>query len=279
MVTFITERISNHIIRIHGLMDEQMYLVEGKQRAALIDTGSGAGSLKECVRRFTDKPIIVLLTHGHLDHAMGAGEFDEIYMNHRDQEIYEEHRSLPLRKLFLSDAPAFADIKESDYAKTLPATAFHDLQEGDVFDLGGISIETFACPGHTAGSMVFLFREDRMLLTGDACNKFTFLYAAYSTTLSEYERNLRKLIKKVDGKYDRVLLSHGDSNAHKEILQEVLDVCKDIRDGKAADIPFSYRTDLDGSHGFIAKAIGEDMMRIDGKEGNIVYNPERIVQE
>ena len=40
----------------------------------------------------TDKPCIVLLTHGHVDHAMGAPEFDtEIYMNPADNAVHDEH--------------------------------------------------------------------------------------------------------------------------------------------------------------------------------------------
>lgn len=41
----------------------------------LLDTGTG--SMKSCVQELTDKPFIVLLSHGHVDHAMGAPEFDE----------------------------------------------------------------------------------------------------------------------------------------------------------------------------------------------------------
>ena len=35
-----------------------MYLVEGTEKAALIDTGSGIGSLKACVEQLTDKPVL-----------------------------------------------------------------------------------------------------------------------------------------------------------------------------------------------------------------------------
>ena len=46
MVKFHSEKISEHITRIYGLTEEQMYLVTGSEKAALIDTGSGAGSLR-----------------------------------------------------------------------------------------------------------------------------------------------------------------------------------------------------------------------------------------
>ena len=96
MVTFKTEKVSDRVTRIFGICTELMYLVEGEDRAALIDTGSGFGSLKQTVEKLTDKPVIVLLTHGHVDHAMGAGEFETVYMNHNDDDIFKNtarHRS------------------------------------------------------------------------------------------------------------------------------------------------------------------------------------------
>ena len=72
-----------------------MYLVEGDKKAALIDTGSGLGSLKPVVERLTDKPVTVLLTHGHVDHAMGAAEFSDVYMSRKDDYIFRDHPGLP----------------------------------------------------------------------------------------------------------------------------------------------------------------------------------------
>ena len=94
---FKTERISEHITRIYGFCTEMMYLVEGEKDAVLIDTGSGYFSLKQCVDQLTDKPVKVLMTHGHVDHAMGAGEFEEIYLNHKDEAVYREHAKKEFR--------------------------------------------------------------------------------------------------------------------------------------------------------------------------------------
>ena len=42
------------------------FLIEGEEKAALVDTGCGIGDLAGEVRALTDKPLIILLTHTHL---------------------------------------------------------------------------------------------------------------------------------------------------------------------------------------------------------------------
>lgn len=273
MVKFHSEKVSEHITRIYGLTEEQMYLVTGSQKAALIDTGSGAGSLRSYVETLTDKPVTVLLTHGHVDHAMGAPEFDTVYMSREDDYIYSQHCELEARKGYLSQSPDFDKIVEEDYIPVASADSFHDLREGDVFDLGGISVEVYSCPGHTKGSLCMLIREERTLITGDACNTFTFLFDTYSTGLSTYEKNLTALREKTAGKFDCILLSHGPGREYPvELIDEVLEVCEDIKSGNVDDLPFEFM----GKKAFIAKAMEMGGGRLDGKLGNIVYDKERI---
>ena len=53
------------------------YLFVGSERAALVDTGTGIGDIRELVRALVDLPIMVLTTHVHWDHIGGHGLFDE----------------------------------------------------------------------------------------------------------------------------------------------------------------------------------------------------------
>lgn len=90
MLHFKTEKVTDRITRIFCFL-ELMYLTEGDNAAALLDSGSGFGNLKDCIDGLTDKPLIVLLTHGHVDHAMGADEFQTVYMSRKDHDIFKEH--------------------------------------------------------------------------------------------------------------------------------------------------------------------------------------------
>ena len=64
-----------------------MYLLVGKDRALLIDTGCGICDLKQTVRELTDKPLVTALTHGHFDLCGGMDCFDQVYANEKDYDL------------------------------------------------------------------------------------------------------------------------------------------------------------------------------------------------
>jgi hydroxyacylglutathione hydrolase len=117
-----SHKISDSVTRIFGPTGELMYLIEGNKRAALIDTGAGVGDLKAFVDSLTSKPYFVILTHGHVDHALGAPSFDEVYMNMLDREVYKAHSEISVRKNYLkmNMGDNFEKIKEEDYIPVAP---------------------------------------------------------------------------------------------------------------------------------------------------------------
>lgn len=262
MRRFPVEKVTDHITRIYAFGSELMYLVTGNDKAALLDTGSGFGSLKACVSELTDKPVIVLLTHGHTDHAFGAGEFDEVYMNHEDDYVYRDHGDVHFRLDGLSMSEIRDEFTMDDFIPAKPLEEIHDLKEGDVFDLGGIHIDVYACAGHTKGSLAFLIREERLLVTGDACNPNTFLFEWHAASVETLRNSLIALKEKTDGKYDDILLSHGNGKGYPELIEDVIGVCDSILKGTAEQIPMEFR----GHCGLIARNDPEHL------KGNIVYS-------
>ena len=265
---FRTQKISHRVTRIFAFNSELMYLVEGDDRAALLDTGSGFGSLRACAETLTDKPVIVLLTHGHTDHALGAAEFGEVYMNPLDETVYARHSEMAYRARSGAMWEHFGELRPEQVVPAMPFGEMRPLYEGDSFDLGGETVECYACPGHTPGTLVFLLREERMLLLGDACNDQTFLFDAFTSPVSAYREALLRLDAVTLGRYDRVLLSHGDGEGVPDMIARVVGVCDDILDGRSDEQPFMFL----GETALLAKACGPDGARLDGGRGNIVYN-------
>ena len=270
---FTTEKITGRITRI--LMPGEVfgYLVEGDERAILIDTGCGIGDLKGYVDTLTDKPLKVLLTHGHLDHAPGAVQFDEVYLNKKDHEMLSIHSAPERRFGFAKGTDGAKNYTMEDVLPAEDASRYHDLNDGDVFDLGGMHIEAVAFPGHTQGSMAFWMQEERILLTGDACNPFTFLFGPAALGLNSYERSLKTVQAKMAGKYDRVLVSHGIGEvASRNMIEDNLQVVADIRSGNVVNTPFAF-----GASDSLRIAKEHPRQNEYGEVmANIVYDPARM---
>ncbi len=270
---FKTEKVTERITRIYAFNTELMYLVEGTARAVLIDTGSGFGFLRECVGGLTDKPVTVLCTHGHVDHALGSADFDEAYLSPADEGVYARHSSMAFR---VHDAsamwPDFPRLSPEQIRPALPFEKYKPLCDGDVFDLGDLEVECIACPGHTPGSMVMLLRQERLLLLGDACNYQVFLFDDFSTSVAEYRRSLQRVLELAGGRYDDTLMSHGDGVGLPDMVERVIAVCDDILEGRSDEAPFDFL----GQAGLLAKAVNPDRSRADGGAGNIAYNPNNI---
>ena len=114
------------------LMDEGHtatgYVIEGDDKVCVIDTMCGFSDIKSYIRSFTDKPVMVINTHGHGDHILGNIYFDEAYMNSRDLELAD---------LFIKSPEAVKEFEK--HGVSMPP--FKPVNEGDVFDLGGKTIE------------------------------------------------------------------------------------------------------------------------------------------
>lgn len=274
MITYFkAENVNDRITCIRSLSGELMYLIEGENKALLMDTCLGCGSLRHFVEEMTDKPLTVVLSHGHLDHAMGAPEFDKVYMNHADIPVYQGMQDIQGRKGYIQgnvSPEIFAQIADTDFISGAEMK-FEDLTDGMMFDLGGIHVEAYALPGHTLGTMVFYIPEEKILILGDACNTFTFMFTG-GTSIEEYRENLIAMRNRMEGKVERVFLCHHMMEVKPSIMDEVIEVCDDIMAGNTDDISFDFM----GQQVYIAKAAQPGQPREDGKWGNVVYSKEHV---
>jgi len=61
-----------------------LYLVAGRERAALIDTGFDKGELPDIVRSLTPLPVMLIHSHADLDHIVGDAFWDEAWIHPAD---------------------------------------------------------------------------------------------------------------------------------------------------------------------------------------------------
>lgn len=278
MEYYTSEKLNERITAIRSKSGEIMYLIEGEEKAVLIDTCIGIGGLKDFIRqiRTKDTPLTVLISHGHIDHAMGAPEFEEVYMNPRDISLYQSQCSIKERRGYAGiGLGAMAESLPDDaFVPASPDYEFHALEEGMVFALGGVSVEVYNAYGHTGGCMAFLIPEEKVLILGDACNNATFLFDDICSSVEAYQQSMRELKAKVAGKYDRVFVMHHIIDAPVFIIDEMIELCDDILAGNVDNVPYEFM----GKQAVMAKAANARMERGDGKFANLIYNPNHIRQ-
>ena len=274
MVHFSAQDVSRHVTRILGNGDVCMYLVEGRERALLVDTGYGVGDLRGFVESLLTsagacKPYDVLLTHGHLDHAAGAGQFDGCYLSPADSELYALHADLDFRKGRVL-ARAFADfarVEESDWVASDPAVLV-PLEPGKVFDLGNVRVRVIAAPGHTPGIVVPVIVEDRLALFGDACGVGTLVVEPFSTKVGVFLESLRGL-KARECAWDSVIREHGTFVSTKRVLDDNIELAERVLAGTDA----AEELEFHGAPVFRAARLDpETGARADGREGNLIYS-------
>ncbi|PLV56324.1 MBL fold metallo-hydrolase [Thermotoga sp. SG1] len=218
-----------------------MYLVVGNEKALLIDTGMGEGDLKSFIGSITEKPVEVVLTHAHWDHIMQAGQFERVYLNHRDFQIIELFKIKVDHRNFL------------------------DVREKERFNLGGRELEVIEVPGHTPGSIVFLDRENKLLFSGDAVGAgHTWMHLPGCLPLREYLESLKKL-KEIDS-FEKIYHGHLSGTQLKpfepDYLEDLIKAVEGVNDGSLKGETYPYGN-FKGLYVTYGKAV-------------LVYNPENI---
>ncbi len=238
------------------LMDEAHeatgYIVVGDEKVCVIDTMNGYNDLYEVVRSITDKPIVVINTHGHPDHIFGNIYFDEAYMNPKDNFLAE---------MFVNE-PEFIEFCK-DKNRTFPP--FKPIKGGDVIDLGGKTLEVYDLPGHTPGGIVLLLREDRILFTGDSVNHHLWMQLDGCLPLDEYVKELDKVLF-LENEADLILHGHARDYDDISLMHCMRNGIVEICEGKTEnDLPYEWFGGVGKQHPFAVE------------EGKIYQQPDSVI--
>ena len=163
-----------------GMIQENAYIVqaEGRDDCVVVDPGDDYPKLK---RALGDRRVAaILLTHGHFDHIIAAGEMAAAYA----APVY----------VGAEDAEMLNDIEKADYTGMLglsradwppiEATAF-----GERLSVCGMDFAVIPTPGHSRGSVCLYLEKEGVLFSGD-----TLFRAGYGR-LDLYGGNMKEMIR------------------------------------------------------------------------------------
>ena len=175
-----------------GLIQANSYLLvdEVSNDGVLIDCGAVEKKLIEAVDNVNLRAI--LLTHGHWDHLLGVAELKE----RTGAEVV----------IHTLDAPRLADssLSEADKYGIHQTSLNADIKtnDGDILDLGSISLRVLHTPGHTEGGVCYIHEPSCSLFSGDTlfrgtCGRIDLAGGNWKTL-----RNSLRKLRDLDGDYD-----------------------------------------------------------------------------
>ena len=213
-------------------------LVVGEQEAVLIDSGCGIGNLRKAVEEVTDKPVIVINTHTHLDHIGGNHQFDEIAMfdhplSHRVAEQGVSHETLEpeilAENLVTKPWPRGFDPRGCSIP---PFRVAHWLRDGGRLKLGGHDFEVIHTPGEAPDHVCLLDRTDRILFCGDILLHGPVWTHLEGGSLKDLVTSYRRLMNYFD-QFDRLMPGHNEPWLDKDLLPETLAGAEKVLSGQA----------------------------------------------
>ncbi len=128
-----------------GPLRTNAYVAVAESEAAVIDPGDPSPDLMAALQGLNVRYI--LLTHGHFDHADGA-------------EILHARTGAPIA-YHPGEAVTFWSMGRK------PPPRHLDLHDGDRLPLGGEEFLVWHLPGHSPGSVAFLWEKGRVVVVGD----------------------------------------------------------------------------------------------------------------
>lgn len=141
-----------------GIVRANCYLVWNDLACVLIDPGDDAERIETALQQLGKPLKAILLTHGHFDHVGAVKALKERYpqvpvmIDALDEELLLEPERV--YKGMLSRIPDSLHLK-----------ADRLLSDGDEIDVSGMHFTVIATPGHTKGSVCYLY--ENAIFSGD----------------------------------------------------------------------------------------------------------------
>lgn len=178
------ETFDEHGIKKNFNNCSDLYLLVGSERALLIDLSNyikwddtAVESLRKLVReRTAGKELIITFTHNHGDHT----------------------GMLPA---YIDDASIKFALPRIDFmnlTSKFPKGHYTLYDEGQTFELGGMTINTLEVHGHTHGSMIFFLNNRDLVFTGDAIGSGHGVWIFDSDGFAEYEKAIPHMIEYIE---------------------------------------------------------------------------------
>lgn len=195
------------------------YLLETDDGVLLVDAGwpNKTEAIFRAVQESGHNPADIrhlVLTHGHIDHAGSAAEVRRrtgarAYAHAADLELInkgEAYRPGTTVTPGIIPAIAYRIFIKPGGTTYEPLAVDQTLQDGETLPMAN-DIEVIHSPGHCAGHIVLLLRQEGILIAGDICSNIMGL--SYSVLNEDRALARRSILRVAAYPFERAVFGHG----------------------------------------------------------------------
>ncbi|MGG0642884.1 MBL fold metallo-hydrolase [Sporosarcina gallistercoris] len=143
-----------------GPIQANCYLIsDSKGSCLIIDPGEQPEKIIEVIESASLKPLAILLTHAHFDHI---GALETIRKKYGIPVYIHKDENLWLRSPELNGSAKYPMLPP-----VVCGLADHVIERDGVMQLGPFEFEVRHTPGHSPGSVSYVFHDDRFVVVGD----------------------------------------------------------------------------------------------------------------
>lgn len=270
----ITTKIADDLYEITETGSIHCYVILGTERALVFDIGYGYEDIQPLVREITDLPIMLAVSHGDPDHALGSRWFSDVWIHPLDLGKMLMNDNDTMKKASIeyrvNKLPELKDEFniEAFVGQSFEGTTPHFLKNGDVIDLGGTKLEVIHTPGHSYGHIMLLDSEKGRLFSGDQVTKHNVWYFMSSDDQAPFAQSVASM-KRLLPRKDEIKEIYP---AH-DVYPLTFDAITDQIECFEKDLPLTYKDDAP-FHSFI----GIDGWQHLYKSTEIIYSDERLAE-
>jgi glyoxylase-like metal-dependent hydrolase (beta-lactamase superfamily II) len=212
------------------------YLIVGRERALLFDTGMGMADIRAVVSALTDRPVVVLNSHSHYDHVGGNHAFTRVLS--LDLPYTREHaRGSPHTEVAGEVAPGAlcgalpAGFDTATY-RVRPWHITGIVHDGSRIDLGGRSLEVLHAPGHAPDAIALRDEAHGLLFTGDTFYEGPIYVFSPGADFGAYTRSVERLAALAPAPR-KLLTAHNVAESDPHFLAVLRDAVRKVASGAA----------------------------------------------
>ena len=239
------------ITNVGGVVGGECFLIETDRSAFVCDTGfgfSGPKTVENLRKALGDRELdLILLTHSHYDHALGAPYIKDAYPDAKIVAGVYAAEVFP-REGARKTMQAMDDAAASMYrAQPVPVREVHvdmAVAEGDAVDTDDMVFRVCEFPGHTRCSIGFYCEEEKLLLSCETLGVYGGGIGMIPIYLVGYNMAVDSLRKAMGLDVEVMLMPHTDVVQGPQVRTFAAEALKNTEE-TAREIMEMYRSGSD----------------------------------